>query len=434
MRMTRCTLAILVSCAPSVWADGTLDPNFGTGGIVTTPLNGGGLARQAVTQTDGKLVVVGNGFNLATPTSVGDIVLARYLPNGSLDPTFGSGGLVVTHIPGLSGSDTAYDVALQSDGRIVVVGLKSEAQFEMIAIRYLGDGALDPSFGVNGIARPSLPGSNSALAVAIQTDGAILLGGMTRPSSAPQRMSVVRLQANGSLDGTFGSGGVASVDASGNGTGAIVFDMALQTDGRPVLTGFVVPNGGADAQIATVRFTTTGLPDGSFGTDGVVRTNVGALDEVGIGVAVQPDGRVVVGGYTGGANQEALVVRYTAGGTLDPSFGTGGMATLNLGVQNQARALIVQPDGKIVTAGLHGTSLSDFMLARFTSTGVLDPTFGSAGIVITSTSAGPDEGNGIHIPSPDRILVAGQNDNGTGFALARYSATTPVGLNSFTVE
>ncbi len=95
--------------------------------------------------------------------------LARYLSNGSLDPNFGSGGLVVTHIPGPSGSDTAYDVALQADGRIVVAGLKSEAQFEMIAIRYQSDGSLDPSFGVNGIARPSLPGSNSAFALAIQS-------------------------------------------------------------------------------------------------------------------------------------------------------------------------------------------------------------------------------------------------------------------------
>jgi uncharacterized delta-60 repeat protein len=434
MRVTLSTVAILVICAPSVRADGTLDPSFGTGGIVTTPLNGGGLARQAVTQPDGKLVVVGTGFNLATPTSANDIVLARYLSNGSLDPTFGSGGLVVTHIPGPSGIDFADDVALQPDGRIVVAGHKTEAQFEMVAVRYLGDGSLDPSFGTNGIARPSLAGNNGALALAIQPDGAILLGGWTRPSSAPQRMSVVRLLANGTLDVAFGTGGVASVDASGNGTGATVFDMALQPDGRMVLTGFAIPNGGADAEVATVRFTTTGLPDGTFGTGGVVRTNVGVLDEVGMGVAVQADGRIVVGGYTNGVNQEALVVRYTAGGTLDPSFGTGGMTMLNLGVQNQARALIVQPDGKITTAGFHGTTFSDFMLARFTSAGVLDPTFGSTGIVITSTSAGRDEGNGIHIPSPDRLLVAGQNDGSTGFALARYSATTPVGLKSFSAE
>jgi len=210
-----------------------------------------------------------------------------------------------------------------------------------------------------------------------------------------------------------------------------MIDMTLQADGGIVVTGYALVTPPADMQLATARFTPAGLPDNTFGTNGVVRTNVGPQDDVAHAVAVQPDGRIVVGGYTRVADQEALVVRYTTSGTLDASFGTGGIASLSLGVQNQVRALIVQPDAKIVTAGLHGF---DFMLARFTATGTLDASFGTNGTLITSTSPGRDHANGIQVPSANALLAVGMNDDQRGLVLARYSATTPVTLRDFAVE
>jgi uncharacterized delta-60 repeat protein len=425
--------ALVVFAAHGAWADGTLDPNFGNGGIVITGPNGSGVAKQAAIQPDGRIVAVGYGGNLASPTSATDVLLARYEANGTLDATFGTQGLVITHIPGPSGNEFGYDVALQPDGKIVVVGHKFEAHAEMLAVRYLTNGSLDPSFGVNGIVRLTPATESFANSIALQPDGRILLGGLTNGATGPSSISVVRLQPNGSLDSTFGTGGLATIDASGNGTGGTMFDLALQADGRIVVTGFVRPDPllPEDTQLATARFTAAGLPDSTFGTNGVVRTNVGPQDDVGIALAIQPDGRVVVGGYTRVADQEALVVRYTTSGALDASFGTGGIASLSLGVQNQARALIVQPDAKIVTAGLRGP---DFMLARFTSTGTLDASFGTNGTLVTSTSTGRDEANGIQIPSPNTLLAVGMHDDGRGFALARYAATTPVTLKRFAVE
>jgi uncharacterized delta-60 repeat protein len=405
-------------------ADGTLDPTFGGDGIVVT-LGGGGEARQAAIQPDGRIVVAGYGDNLASPTSATDIVLARYQTDGALDTTFGTGGLVVTHIPGPSGHDFAYDVALQPDGKIVAVGHKFEAHAEMLAVRYLPDGSLDPSFGSSGIVRLTPATESFANNVAIQPDGAILVGGPTGPTGT----TVARLQPNGSLDGTFGTGGFATL-AAGSGVLSML-DLALQADGRIVVTGSAQDVSVPGIQVGTARFTSSGQPDNTFGTGGVVRTDLGPQDDVGIAVAVQPDGRIVVGGYTRVVDQEAVVLRYTTGGVLDPTFGTGGIAALSLGVQNQARGLVVQPDGKIVTAGLH---VLDFMLARFTSGGALDTSFGTNGTVITSITPGRDMANAIQIPASNALLAVGTYADWSGFALAKYSATTPVTLERFAVE
>jgi uncharacterized delta-60 repeat protein len=234
------------------------------------------------------------------------------------------------------------------------------------------------------------------------------------------------------LDSTFGSGGVATASPASPGTSASLNDIALQPDGKVVAVGYAAPNG-ISLEVAVVRFTATGSPDGTFGTGGIVRTPVGA-NAVAYAVALQPDGQIVIGGWRSDANTEALLVRYSgANGSLDASFGAGGISTPNIGQNNEARTLLVQPDGKIVAAGADAL---DFVLTRYSSGGVLDSSFGSNGVVRTSIGAsGSDVAYDLVTPFPGSLLAVGTTDQGAQiFALARYSATTPITLEEFSVE
>jgi uncharacterized delta-60 repeat protein len=433
MRRTRSILALLIlSSAPRAWADGTLDPNFGSGGIVTTVFTGpggtpSGIGFASAVQTDGRIIVAGTANDAVTTTSGNDIVLARYEANGALDATFGALGRVATD---LGGTEVAYDVGVQTDGRIVVVGA-ANAPDQMFIVRYLTNGFLDPAFGTGGIVRPTLPGSPTAFAVAFEPSGNIVVGGPS--GAAATLMTVLRLQPNGTPDPTFGTAGVATIDPSSNGTGGSLFDIALQPDGKIVLAGYA--NAGAsNIEVAVARLTTSGAPDAGFGGAGVVRTDVSPSVDLAHDVALQPDGMIVIAGYASGPTIETLVIRYGGtNGAPDLTFGSGGVALTSVGQNNQARALVVQPDGKITTAGFDG---ADFLLARFSSVGVLDSSFGTAGILRTSIGpSGPDEAHDLEIPFPGALLAVGRSDQGSSsFALARYSASTPVTLEGFSVE
>ncbi len=338
--------------------DGTIDPTFGTAGIVNTPnlrvgdpfVNG---PNSAAVQSDDKIVVAGTGGALGTE-SVG---LVRYLPDGGLDPTFGSGGMVSTAISPTQPLRGA-GVVVQPDGKLVVAGTaedSSNGPFDTVdvgfaVLRYLSDGTLDATFGSGGIAVVSFamtPVEGEGTALALQSDGKIVVAGDDNGGIA-----LIRLNANGSLDAGFGTGGKVS--------------------GPPLTSVLVEPDGDiAGAYRSSLyRYLPTGVADGTFGNAGVAALS-SAFASLGTPVAREPDGSYVVanGLVDGiGTGLNVGVERILSDGTPDPAFGASGLASFPQPPFSAIPAAVaIEPDGKIVAAGIADDPgvLSGFSVARF---------------------------------------------------------------------
>ena len=419
-------------------AAGDLDSTFGAGGKVTTDLRRTtDLASAVAVQADGKLVVVGQTYQ-NNDFSTEDFVVARYNSNGTLDRTFGSRGRVRTDFPGLAAVPSS--VVIQTDGKIVVAGgafplFTFAGDFKIV--RYNSDGSLDTSFGDGGIVTTTFPGDGSyAFAVALQSDGKILAAGTDFVDFNPGDMSdtdfaLARYNTDGSPDATFGSGsGQVTTDFVGMEDDA--FSVLIQPDGKIVLVGSA--NEGANFyDFAAARYLGDGTLDTTFGVGGRVSTDFGArgMDEAHAG-ALQADGSIVAAGFAtsiDGIRQNFAVARYTSSGVLDTTFSSDGITQIDFGSCCQsAYAALVQSDGKIVTVGYANTesSDSDFLLARLTSTGALDTTFGIAGEVRTSFGNLNGGANGAALQADGKVVAVGfqatSSNTGVDFALARYLA------------
>ncbi|HEY8667175.1 MAG TPA: FG-GAP-like repeat-containing protein [Tepidisphaeraceae bacterium] len=417
---------------------GALDTSFGNAGKVTTDINNISIdnAFATVLQSDGKVIVGGATFKVGT-NSNSDFAMVRYNTNGAVDTTFGAGGEVVTNFAtgSLSNSEEIRGLALQSDGKIIAVGqTRQGSTFDVAVARYNTDGSLDSSFGTLGRVQTELLGGSSSdngLAVAIQTDGKILVGGSTAPNgSLNTDFSVVRYNTNGSVDSSFGTGGVARLDI--NGGKDVINSIGLQSDDKIVAAGTTLLTNNTNSDIALARFNTNGQVDTSYGTNGIVTTDFnGGLDE-GKGLAIQSDNKaIVVGSAFFGSNQDFALARYTTTGGLDPAFGTGGTGNTDFSVrQDQALAVTVQSNGKIVVVG--DTTNSDdandvnFAVSRYSTTGVLDTSFRrpTGGHVNIDFLAGRDSAGAVAIQSDGNIVVAGTADPTNSivgdFAVARF--------------
>jgi uncharacterized delta-60 repeat protein len=247
-------------------------------------------------------------------------------------------------------------LALQA-GNIVVAGATTAGDF--ILRRYDSTGALDPTFGTSGTATTHVGTSAMGPAIALQSDGKIVAAGASGSfASPPMNAVLVRYKTDGTLDMTFGTAGTGmvftdTVPSSNNFANAV----AVQTPGdKIVVAGHAFVDFAADtSDIILLRYNANGTPDMGFGTGtGAVVTNLGAFDNA-FSVALQPTGEIVVSGNTGSASTvSAAVVRFTAGGARDPTFGAGGIVTTSPtgpGTVASANAVLVQPDGSIVVAG-----------------------------------------------------------------------------------
>ncbi len=304
----------------AVAGPGALDPSFGTGGQVTTDFGGFDSAQAVAVQSDGKIVAAGSSGG-------GDFALARYNADGTLDSTFGSGGKLTTDFGGF---DAASALAIQHDGRIVVTGRTGSGDFALA--RYNGDGSLDSTFGSGGKVTTDVGGFDAALGVALQSDGKIVaVGG----GGSGSDFVVARYSANGSLDSSFGSGGLVTTNLGGFEAATAV---ALQTDGKIVATGSTFSSG--FQQFVLTRYNTDGSIDSSFGTDGKVLTDFGLGSGFGGALVIQPDGKIVAAGRAG---SDFVVARYNTDGSPDASFGSGGRATTDFG---GATALCLLPTSR----------------------------------------------------------------------------------------
>ena len=368
--------AVALGAGGSQAAGGKLDPSFGTGGRVVTDL---GSASDEVTavaiQPDGKIVAAGG-------SATAGFALVRYTTDGRLDAAFGRGGKVLTAF-GIQASS----VAIQTDGKIVAAGDSNAAGGRDFAVvRYTRGGNLDASFGRGGKVLTDLGLVNdSASALAIQKDGKIIAAGRSG-----QDFAVVRYTTGGKLDTSFGAGGMvlASLDADSFGEAEAV---AIQEDGKIVAAGRSATLDGKyndNYNFALVRYTTSGRLDVGFGRGGKVVTDLGTNDDQAPAVAVQADGKIVVAGVSGDhVAADFALVRYTPGGRLDPTFGAGGKVRTDFGTHDWdfLDAVVAQPDGKVVAVGSSAVGYShDFALARYTPDGKLDASFGCGGKVLTA--------------------------------------------------
>jgi uncharacterized delta-60 repeat protein len=405
---------LLASSTPVSATSGVLDPSFGTGGRVTTDLGGGFADAYALAQQpDGKIVAVGH-----TTVAVGDdFALVRYRTDGSLDPGFGTGGVVTTDFFGVF--DHANAVALQRDGRIVAAGSAFSGSLpghdDFALARYRTDGSLDPSFGTGGKVTTSIGEFNRAWAVAVQHDGRIVAAGY-----ASGRFALVRYRTDGSLDPSFGTAGVVTTDVPGG--AEEIFGLTIQRDGRIVVAGY------ASGAFALARYDRNGALDPSFGTGGIVTTDFGGFAYASA-VTLQPTGRIVAAGRAtvpGNPPSDIALARYRSDGALDATFGTGGRVTTDFGGDDQAYAVGLQRHGRIVVAGtsLTGPTNNDFALARYRSDGSLDPAFAAGGRATTDFAGSFDQARAVLVQRDGRIVAAGRAVVGAvdNFALARYLA------------
>jgi uncharacterized delta-60 repeat protein len=291
----------------------------------------------------------------------------RLNSDGSLDSDFGSAGKVDTETePPIQ---DARAVLLQDDGKILVVGLVTRGELlssnqDFGVARYLADGSLDTSFGELGLATKDLGSRvDVANAAALQEDGAILVAGRVLPDdgSGNPDMGVVRFLPTGAVDTAFGTSGIVRIDFGEGGVVALNFDggdsdeatdILVQPDGKLLLAGYTgISNITLISRAALVRLTTTGLVDPTFGALGLASTTT--LENA-AGVALQPDGNIVIAGTAGtGDARDFGVARFTSAGAIDTSFGTDGLVTVDFfGAVDSANDVRLQPDGKIVAAGL----------------------------------------------------------------------------------
>jgi uncharacterized delta-60 repeat protein len=425
-------LAVAAVAAP---APGRLDPRFSDDGVLVENFQNNGWGMAVALQRDGKILA--SGQENTVDSQMRNVAVVRYLGNGTHDPTWGGNGVVFTDLAG-GPSDFARDVAVQRDGRVLAGG-SGGVGLDFAVVRYLPDGTLDPGFGGGlGYVLTNITGNDVIRGLAIQEDGKIVGAGFVHPGP---NFAVARYLPSGSLDPTFGDGGrvVTDVQGADNARG-----IALQTDGKIVVVGY------ASYDFAVLRYLTDGSLDQSFGTGGKVITDLGQ-DDVCRAVAIQDDGKIICGGYTGdgggldpedGPGSAAApgthtgdfaMVRYLENGSLDPTFGDGGVVISDVGTAEHARTIVIQADGKIVLAGHRaepvlgpagggGTAPGDFVIARYLPDGTIDETFGADGW--TWHDLGGDDGirDAVIQQRDGKIAVVGiSGSGGYQFAAARYT-------------
>jgi uncharacterized delta-60 repeat protein len=399
--------------------DGSLDSSFGSDGKTTTHFGSGGdIAFGVVLQPDGKAVAAGYAFHEGKKR----FALARYNVDGSLDATFNSTGKVITSVS--SGEDEAHCLALQPDGKIIAAGFTRPATAEVALVRYHTNGTLDTSFGSAGkVITAVAEGDDDARAILIQPDGKIVIVGYGYRSSGTNDVIILRYNADGTLDNGFGTGGKLMFAFGGsydNGFGA-----ALQPDGKIIAVGSTFD--GLD-HWAIARITSNGTLDSSFDSDGKITTSFATGSQSASGVAIQADGKIVVGGEAdiGGGYNFALA-RYNSNGSLDTTFGSGGKVTTDWhGRMDLGRSLAIQRDGKILLGGMARNPADKFNMAvaRYLRDGSLDTSFGTVGKTLISVGSTDDRANALAVMPFGAVTLAGQSFNGSDddFAVVRVNA------------
>ncbi len=422
------TLVLLLVATSLTYAQsGVLDTSFGTDGVVTTAVHSNyNMAETTVVQADGKILVAGSA---GTPSTY-QMAVARYNEDGSLDISFGNGGTL--RFPVGPSKSFVMDMAQQPDGKILLGGRTwDNVSGDFALIRLNEDGSFDDTFGTNGISRLETTETEASESIALLDDGTVLMVGYK-----DDNFTVAKFNTDGSLDTTFGVNGwvVLTYDNASS----FADDVNIQDDGKIVIAGFAL-NGDNRFQIAAARLNADGSVDNSFGTNGKVIFNVGEWNDFGEGVAIQSDGKILIGGHKWISNvqqkHDLFVARLNTDGSLDTSYGNNGVATARLvDGANYSNGIVLQADDKPILAGytiLQGEI--NMAMVRFDTTGNLDSTFDGDGMVSFDFEGREDYGHAIALQADNKIILAGYSYGGGGseFEIARFLNDGTVGTEDF---
>jgi uncharacterized delta-60 repeat protein len=401
---------------------GTFDNSFGNYGVALGPfisqVNHGNAIAQ---QSDGKLVVTGHNL---VGSSYNTFTL-RYNVNGTFDNSFGVNGVVADSMG--SSADYGRAVAIQSDGKIVVAGdFFNNSSYDFFLKRYDTNGTPDPAFGNAGTATIDFISNSDdeAHAMVIQPDGKIVIAGWM-DDGVDKDIALVRFLTDGSPDNTFGNNGKVHTDLSALNQNANA--IALQPDGKIVITGYSFSiSGGND--IIIIRYLNNGTPDSTFDADGIFMPVINTDDDAGNGIVIQPDGKIIVAGYTytNFTYADNLIIRVDNFGVPDPTFNSTGFLIINHGNENTSTGVLLQPDGKIISVGRLFNTTLDLSMTRLLTDGNIDTTFGNSGTVTSTIALDDDHLLAAVLQSDNKIAVTGfYADSGLeNLFTARYNNDT----------
>ena len=391
---------------------GSLDLAFSGDGRLTIPFGGDDDCHAAMLQSDGKIVVLGDGGDVF-PEYITELCLARINSDGTLDGSFNHDGLLYMDLGTSSSTGTALGVV--PGGNIVVAGYSWEggSSYSGKLARVIPSGFVDEGFAPSGWR--SVSGSEKLYDMAVQPDGRIVLLGES--SSAPGEIGVFRLTPEGDADPAFSLNGRASYDA---GFYDLPRNIALLPDGRILAHARSGPDFFSPNTTVMVRLWPEGTPDeGGYQAFGFDENGSGFPSgsiEDARGMVIQPDGKIVVAGFVAhpsSGESDFGCVRFLPDGELDPSFGVNGHTTFSFHNNDTATSVALQPDGKIVVAGYTGSGDGvNFLVARFLPNGTLDNTFGFSGFNVIDFMGGPDYGYAVAVAPDGKIVIAGGAFNG----------------------
>ena len=419
------TVFLTVPSANAVRAltPGDLDPGFGTAGVALADFENESNSAMAV-QADGKIVCVGSA---STGGLDDNVAVTRFNADGTLDTGFGAAGLVETDLG--SAWDHGRAVAIQSDGKIVVAAMTLTTSSDIAVVRYLTNGDLDPSFGTGGMVITDISGATSEepSSIAIQSDGKIVVGGWITPTTYWD-FGVLRYTTSGELDVSFGADGVVTTDM--NGGHERITSLAIQSDGKIVAVGYAAQDtSGANTDFAVARYTVDGDLDTSFGGVGFVTTAILSWNESAWAMSLQSDGKILAAGRVCFDSlchtKNVAIVRFLSTGGIDTTFGTSGIEITDIpGTGDQAYGVAASPSGVIVAAGtVVASGKKDFFVACYDEHGSLDTGFGGSGIVTTDVNSDNDSATSVVLTNGG-VLVGGTAYNlveyNNDFAVVRY--------------
>jgi uncharacterized delta-60 repeat protein len=395
----------LISTPSASAASGDLDATFGTGGKVITDFGANDVLNSSVLQSDGKIVVAGSSNN--------NFAIARYTTSGVLDSSFDTDG---ANPVDFGSTDAAYAVAVQSDGKIVAAGA-SGGNFALARVN--SNGPWDTTFDSDGRVTTDLLSIDEAYAIAIQSDGKIVLAGKSNDDFA-----VARYNSDGSLDTSFNAlGAIPGTLTTDFGSAEEIRSIAIQSDGKIVVAG---SSGVFTPDVAVARYNTNGTPDTSFDGDGKVTVDFNGDADWANSVSIQSDGKIVVGGAASSPSGDSDfgLIRLTSTGGLDSTFDSDGKVKMNIFNTDVISTILILDNGKILAAGYSFPATKyNVTLARYNTSGSLDTSFGTEGIVTTSMSEGDSYAMSALIQSDGKIVVSGYviTTPNNDFFLNRYA-------------
>lgn len=406
---------------------GTPDLTFGTSGKTLFSFDQTDLYNDVKVQSDGKIVAVGTSMS-AIYSSV--IVVSRFMPDGTLDASFGTGGNFSYTYNG-NVESMAYKCLIKSNGKILIAGHTTDyTNWGILLLQLTTSGVPDASFGTAGVVYQSLgPGESISSGLVQQSDGKILISGYSSDAGFNNAPFIMRFTSSGAVDNTFGTNGYVELPVSEMDNEFA--SVCVQPDGKILAAGHYQA-GLSWFSLLLARFNQNGTPDLTYGNAGVVKMNLGNVDDEFFDM--QMDGnQCILTGFT--VNQSdisyhLLLMKFDENGSPVTSFGDNGKVIWGDVPYTFGDAVEIQSDGKIIVAGCTGEQLpadNNWALWRFTVDGTPDNTFGTNGVTTTDFAGNPDEALGVELWQ-DKIVVAGKARNAANqldFAVARY-------WNSFT--